>query len=69
MDVILGMDWMTQHKVLLDISSQAIEIDSPSQGAITLYLPQQEYITPCAFAIKDIKLKSGSVRVCRRLSG
>ena len=40
MDVILGMDWMTRHKVLLDISSQAIEIDSPYQGATILYLPQ-----------------------------
>src|SRR6185312_16115257 len=29
MDVILGMDWMNKHKVLLDISSRAIEIDSP----------------------------------------
>ena len=28
-DIILGMDWMTQHKVLLDISSRAVEIDSP----------------------------------------
>ena len=25
MDVILDMDWMTRHKVLLDISSRAIE--------------------------------------------
>ena len=24
MDVILGMDWMTQHRVLLDISSRAV---------------------------------------------
>ena len=40
MDVILGMDWMTRHKVLLDISSRAIEIDSPYQGATILYLPQ-----------------------------
>ena len=39
MDVILGMDWMTQHKVILDISSRAVEISSPSQGATTLYLP------------------------------
>jgi len=44
-DVILGMDWMTQNKVLLDISSQAVEINSPSQGATTLYLPLQEYTT------------------------
>ena len=57
MDVILGMDWMTQNKVLLDISSRSVEIDSPYQGATTLYLPSQEYITPWTFAMKDIKLE------------
>jgi len=56
MYVILGMDWMTKHRVLLDISSRAVEIDSPYQGATTRYLPSQEYITPCTFAMKDIKL-------------
>ena len=56
MDVILGMDWMTKHKVLLDISSWPVEIDSPYQGATTLYLPQQEYNTPCTSVVKDIKL-------------
>ena len=40
MDVILGMDWMTKHKVQLDTSSRATEIDSPHQGATILYLPQ-----------------------------
>jgi predicted aspartyl protease len=29
MNIILGMDWMTRHKVLLVISSRVIEIDSP----------------------------------------
>jgi hypothetical protein len=29
MDVLLGMDWMTRHRVSLDISSQVVEIDSP----------------------------------------
>ena len=57
MDVILGMDWMTKHRVLLDISSRAVEISSPSQGATTLYLPPQEYTTPCTFAMKDVKLE------------
>jgi len=47
---------MTKHRVLLDISSRAIEIDSPYQGATTLYLPPQEYITSCTFAMIDIKL-------------
>jgi hypothetical protein len=47
-DVILGTNWMTEHRVLLDISSRVIEIDSPYQGATTLYLPQQEYLYCCA---------------------
>jgi len=50
------MDWMTQHKVMLDISSRAVEIDSPNQGATTLYLPSQKYITSCTFAMEGIKL-------------
>ena len=57
MDVILGMDWMTKHKVLLDISSRAIEIDSPYQGATILYLPQRECFNSCAYAIKEIKIE------------
>jgi hypothetical protein len=56
-DVILGTNWMTEHRVLLDISSRVIEIDSPHQGATTLYLPQQEYLHSCAYAITDIKLE------------
>ena len=57
MDVILGMNWMNTHKVLLDISSRAIEIDSPYQGVTILYLPQQECLNSCAYAIKEIKIK------------
>jgi hypothetical protein len=49
MDIILGIDWMTKHKVLLDISSRVIEIDSPYEGATTLYLPQQEYFNSCVY--------------------
>jgi hypothetical protein len=57
MDITLGMDWMTKHKVLLDISSRVIEIDSPYSGATTLYLPQQEYFYSCVYATTDIKLE------------
>jgi hypothetical protein len=57
MDIILGIDWMTEHKVLLDVSSRVIEIDSPSNGATTLYLPQQEYFLSCVYATTDIKLE------------
>jgi hypothetical protein len=56
-DVILGTNWMTEHRVLLDISSRVFEIDSPHQGATTLYLPQQEYLHSCTYAITDVKVK------------
>jgi hypothetical protein len=56
-DVILGPNWMTEHKALLDISSRVFEINSPHQGITTLYLPQQEYLHSCTYAITDIKLK------------
>jgi predicted aspartyl protease len=39
MDILLGMDWMTRHQVSLDISSRAVEIDSPNYKATILYLP------------------------------
>jgi hypothetical protein len=40
MDVLLGMDWMTRHRVSLDISSRAVEIDSADHETTILYLPQ-----------------------------
>jgi hypothetical protein len=55
MDIILGIDWMTKHKVLLDISSRVIEIDSPYEGATILYLPQQEHFNSCVYATTYIK--------------
>jgi hypothetical protein len=51
------MDWMTRHQVLLDISSRAVEIDSPDYRATILYLPQREYINSCVYAIEGIKLE------------
>jgi hypothetical protein len=38
-DIILGIDWMTQHWVLLDIAARALEIHSPTFGELTVYLP------------------------------
>ena len=42
MDIILGADWMTQHRVVLDVLARALEIHSPTFGDITLYFPSQE---------------------------
>jgi hypothetical protein len=48
---------MTEHRVLLNISSRVIEIDSPYHGATTLYLPQQEYLHSCTYAITGTKVR------------
>jgi hypothetical protein len=48
-DVILGMDWMTHHKVLFDIAERRIEITSPAVGVSTLYLPLRGSMGPSAY--------------------
>jgi hypothetical protein len=62
-DVLLGMDWMTRHRVSLDIFSRAVEIDSPDHGPTILYLPQRECNNSCAYAVEGIKLKDNPI-VC-----
>jgi hypothetical protein len=49
MDVILGMEWMTQHKVVLDILDRVVEINSPTVGHTTLYLPFKDGTDSCAY--------------------
>jgi hypothetical protein len=49
MDVILGMEWMNQHKVILDISDRVVEINSPTVGHTTLYLPFWDNTDSCAY--------------------
>jgi hypothetical protein len=49
MDVILGMEWMNQHKVILDISDRVVEINSPMVGHTTLYLPFKDNTDSCAY--------------------
>jgi hypothetical protein len=57
MDVLLGMDWMTRHRVSLDIPSRAMEIDSPDHEPTIICLPQWECSNSYAYAIEGIKLK------------
>jgi hypothetical protein len=57
MDVLLGMNWMTQHQVSLDISSRTVEIDSPEHEPTILYLPQRECLNSCTYAATGMKLK------------
>jgi hypothetical protein len=50
-DVILGMDWMTHHKVTMDIAERRLEINSPVVSASTLYLPLRESMDPSAYIL------------------
>ena len=56
-DIILGMNWMTQHGVTIHIPARAVELNSPKYGATTLYLPFRECINSCAFAMSASKLE------------
>jgi hypothetical protein len=49
MNVILGMEWMNRHKVILDISDRVVEINSPTVGHTTLYLPCKDGTDSCAY--------------------
>jgi hypothetical protein len=57
MDILLGMDWMTRHRVSLDIFSREVEINSPEYGHTNLHLPSQEYINSCVYTIAGIKVE------------
>jgi hypothetical protein len=50
-DIILGTDWLSRHRAVIDIAARAIEIHSPTCGETTLYLPNQGCNRSCAFAM------------------
>jgi hypothetical protein len=50
-DIILGTDWLSRHHAVIDVAARAIEIHSPLDGEITLYLPDQGCTHSCAFAM------------------
>jgi hypothetical protein len=56
-DVILGMDWLTQHQVVLGIASRRVEIHSPTSGQTILYLPKVEGMNPCSYAAATVQLE------------
>jgi hypothetical protein len=49
-DVILVMNWMSQQKVVLDISERMVEINSPIVGSSILYLPPKGHKGSCVYA-------------------
>jgi hypothetical protein len=57
LDVILGMNWLTQHQVVLDIATRMVEIHSPTSGHTILYLPKVEGTNPCSYVVVAIQLE------------
>jgi hypothetical protein len=57
MDVLLGVNWMTQNQLSLDISSRTVEINSLEHEPTILYLPPRECVSSCTYAATGIKLK------------
>jgi hypothetical protein len=60
-DIILRTNWMTQHRVVLDVAARALEIYSPTFGDLTLYLPSQETTRSCDFSTIKLPLKKITV--------
>ncbi|HET7713630.1 MAG TPA: reverse transcriptase family protein, partial [Patescibacteria group bacterium] len=56
-DIILGMEWMKQHGVVLDIAYRGIEINSPSHGTFTLYLPSSIGQQPSSYSMVRVQLE------------
>jgi hypothetical protein len=56
-DIIVGTAWITQHQVLLDVVTRALEIHSPTCGELVLYLPRQGDTQSCAFYMIESPLE------------
>jgi hypothetical protein len=56
-DVILGMNWMTQHKVVVDIVERMLEINSPFVENSILYLPSTGHKGSCVYAAITTQLE------------
>jgi hypothetical protein len=65
MDIILGADWMTHHRVVLDVAARALEIRSPTSKDLVLYLPNQDSTQSCAFAMMESPVKMFFLMNCR----
>jgi hypothetical protein len=56
-DVILGMGWMKQHKVILDISARLVHLNSPVYGKVTLHLSAISRIKASLHHVVERRLK------------
>jgi hypothetical protein len=60
-DVILGMSWMKLHRLVLDIASRLVHLDSPVYGKIILYLPTIFRVKASLHHMVELKLEDINV--------
>jgi hypothetical protein len=56
-DVILGMNWMRDHKALLDTASRTVQLDSLDHGVVVLQLSSPLSTTPSLYHATAQKLE------------
>jgi hypothetical protein len=56
-DVILGMSWMKMHKVVLDMATRLVYLNSPVYGKVTLHLPAISCIKTSLHHVVERRLK------------
>jgi hypothetical protein len=57
LDAILGMSWMKLHRVVLDIASRLVLLDSPVYGKVTLHLPMVSRIKASLHNVVELKFE------------
>ncbi|WVZ80729.1 hypothetical protein U9M48_028185 [Paspalum notatum var. saurae] len=57
-DIILGMNWMTENNAVLDIGSRTVQIRSSISGKVLrVHMPNQKHIEPMVYATKLTEIK------------
>ncbi|WVZ97578.1 hypothetical protein U9M48_043104 [Paspalum notatum var. saurae] len=57
-DIILGMNWMTENNAVLDIGSRTVQIRSNVSGKIVrVHMPNQKHIEPMVYATELTEIK------------
>ncbi|WVZ97358.1 hypothetical protein U9M48_042905 [Paspalum notatum var. saurae] len=57
-DIILGMNWMTENNAVLDIGSRTVQIRSNISGKVLrVHMPNQKHIEPMVYATELTEIK------------
>jgi hypothetical protein len=57
LDVILGMSWMKRYRIVLDIASRLVHLDSPVYGKVTHHLLATSRIKASLHHMVELKLE------------